>query len=224
MQGRFGSYSMVYDVFDLGNTLVEDAESIKLLSNLDILSFPEINVYKQEVEDGYEMVESSSGETQQLCQFISIMSAIEQNSLVLIDEPENSSHPNWQMSYIDWLQQIFHNYWNCHFIIATHSNFLLTDMNPEWSKIVALNKEEGRLIDIADDVNTYCWSTDDILYRVFQVRTTRNRAFESDAINFYRLISDGKKNSQEARILYTRLSQYVLPGDDPLLKLIKMGE
>lgn len=224
MQGRFGSYSMVYDVFDLGNTLVEDAEAIKLLSNLDILSFPEINVYKQEVEDGYEMVESSSGETQQLCQFISIMSAIEQNSLVLIDEPENSSHPNWQMSYIDWLQQIFHNYRNCHFIIATHSHFLLTDMNPEWSKIVALNKEEGRLIDIADDVNTYCWSTDDILYRVFQVRTTRNRAFESDAINFYRLISDGKKNSQEARILYTRLSQYVLPGDDPLLKLIKMGE
>lgn len=224
MQGRFASYSMVYDVFDWDNTLVEDAEAIKLLSNLDILSFPEIKVYKHEGRDGYEMVESSSGETQQLCQFISIMSAIEPNSLVLIDEPENSSHPNWQMSYIDWLQQIFHNYRDCHFIIATHSHFLLTDMNPEWSKIIALNKEDGRLIDIADDVNTYCWSTDDILYRVFHVRTTRNRAFESDAINFYRLISDGKKSSHEAKTLYTRLSQYVLPGDDPLLKLIKMGE
>lgn len=222
--GRFGAYSMVYDVFDLDNTLVEDAEAIKLLSNLDILSFPEIKVYKRETEDGYEMVDSSSGETQQLCQFISIMSAIEPGSLVLIDEPENSSHPNWQMSYIDWLQQIFHNYNDCHFVIATHSHFLLTDMNPEWSKIIALQKEEDKLIDIANDVNTYCWSTDDILYRVFHVRTTRNRAFESDAINFYRLISDGKKNSQEARMLYTRLSQYVLPGDDPLLKLIKMGE
>ena len=79
-------------------------------------------------------------------------------------------------------------------------------------------------IDIADDVNTYCWSTDDILYRVFHVRTTRNRAFESDAINFYKLITEGKKNSQEAKMLYSRLSKFVLPGDDPLLKLIKMGE
>ena len=188
------------------------------------MTFPEIKVYKQYVNDGYEMIESSSGETQQLCQFISIMSAIEPNSLVLIDEPENSSHPNWQMSYIDWLQQIFHNYSDCHFVIATHSHFLLTDMNPEWSKIVALQKEDNRLIDIADDVNTYCWSTDDILYRVFHVRTTRNRAFESDAINFYKLITEGKKNSQEAKMLYSRLSKFVLPGDDPLLKLIKMGE
>ena len=224
LQGQFGSYSIIYDVLDWNNTLVEDAEAIKLLTNLDILTFPEIKVYKQYVNDGYEMIESSSGETQQLCQFISIMSAIEPNSLVLIDEPENSSHPNWQMSYIDWLQQIFHNYSDCHFVIATHSHFLLTDMNPEWSKIVALQKEDNRLIDIADDVNTYCWSTDDILYRVFHVRTTRNRAFESDAINFYKLITDGKKNSQEAKMLYSRLSKFVLPGDDPLLKLIKMGE
>lgn len=224
LQGQFGSYSIIYDVLDWNNTLVEDAEAIKLLTNLDILTFPEIKVYKQYVNDGYEMIESSSGETQQLCQFISIMSAIEPNSLVLIDEPENSSHPNWQMSYIDWLQQIFHNYSDCHFVIATHSHFLLTDMNPEWSKIVALQKEDNRLIDIADDVNTYCWSTDDILYRVFHVRTTRNRAFESDAINFYKLITDGKKNSQEAKMLYSRPSKFVLPGDDPLLKLIKMGE
>ena len=224
MQRVYGTYSMIYDVFDWNNTLVEDAQAIKLLSNLDILSFPEIKVYKREVDEGYELVQSSSGETQQLCQFISIMSTIEPNSLVLIDEPENSSHPNWQMSYIDWLQNIFREYRDCHFVIATHSHFLLTDMNPKWSKIVALQKNDDNLVDIADDVNTYCWSTDDILYRVFHVRTTRNRAFESDAMNFYKLISDGKKNTMEAKQLYSKLSQYVLPGDDPLLKLIKMGE
>ena len=119
---------LVYDVFDERNMLLEDAETIKLLSNLDILSFPEFKVYKKESQDSYDFMNSSSGETQQFCQFISIMSAIEHNSLILIDEPENSSHPNWQMNYIGWLQKIFREYRDCHFVIATHSHFLLTDM------------------------------------------------------------------------------------------------
>ncbi|MCI6828239.1 MAG: hypothetical protein MR924_03070 [Prevotella sp.] len=68
---------IVYDVFDINNTLVSDADVIKILSNLDILSFPEFKVYKANLNEGYDFVESSSGETQQLCQFISIMSVIE---------------------------------------------------------------------------------------------------------------------------------------------------
>lgn len=213
---------IVYDVFDPNNTLVFDADVIKILSNLDILSFPEFKVYKNNVHQGYDFVESSSGETQQLCQFISIMSAIEDNSLVLIDEPENSSHPNWQMNYIGWLQKIFKSYRSCHFLIATHSHFLLTDMRPEWSSIIALNKTENGLQNIAEGVNTFCWSTDDILYRVFHVRNTRNRAFEDDIMRLYTLIEDGKKSSKEAKEIAKVLNGYVLPGNDPILKLLDL--
>lgn len=39
-------------------------------------------------------MDSSSGETNLLCQFIGILSAIQEDSLVIIDEPENSAHPN----------------------------------------------------------------------------------------------------------------------------------
>ena len=38
---------------------------------------------------------------------------VESNSLILIDEPENSSHPNCQMSYIGWLQKIFKSLIEC---------------------------------------------------------------------------------------------------------------
>ena len=213
---------IVYDVFDLNNTLVFDADVIKILSNLDILSFPEFKVYKANLQEGYDLVESSSGETQQLCQFISVMSVIENNSLILIDEPENSSHPNWQMNYIGWLQKIFHSYRSCHFLIATHSHFLLTDMRPEWSSIIALNRSENGLLNIAEGVNTFCWSTDDILYRVFRVRNTRNRAFEDDIMHLYTLIEEGKKSSKEAKDIANILNGYVLPGKDPILKLLDM--
>lgn len=215
---------ILYDVFDEDNSLVYDSEAIKLLSNLDILSFPEFLVYKKDLNDGYDFVNSSSGETQQFCQFISIMSAIEHNSLILIDEPENSSHPNWQMKYIGWLQKIFTEYRDCHFIIATHSHFLLTDLNPEWSNIIALDKTINGLVNIADGMNTFCWSTDDILYRVFHVRNTRNYVFEDEVMELYSLISNGKKNSNRAKQLHLQLKTYVLPGNDPLLRLIKMME
>lgn len=216
---------LVYNVFDENNTLVDDSEVIRLLSNLDILTFPEFKVYKQGNEKGYDFVDSSSGETQQLCQFISIMSSIESDSLILIDEPENSSHPNWQMSYIGWLQKIFKNYRDCHFLIATHSHFLLTDMQPEWGRIIALDKDGNGLKNIVDEgMNTFCWSTDDILYRVFHVRNTRNSAFENDLYTLYDLLSKENGDVEEIRKLVNKLEQFVLAPGDPLKLIIDSGK
>lgn len=73
-------------------------------------------------------------------------------------------------------------------------------------------------------MNTFCWSTDDILYRVFHVRNTRNYVFEDEVMELYSLISNGKKNSDKAKQLHLHLKTYVLPGNDPLLRLIKMME
>ena len=216
---------LVYDVFDVNNTIVEDYEVIRLLSNLDILTFPEFKVYKQGNEKGYDFVDSSSGETQQLCQFISIMSSIESNSLILIDEPENSSHPNWQMSYIGWLQKIFRGYRDCHFVIATHSHFLLTDMEPEWGTIIALEKDGNGIKNIlTEGMNTYCWSTDDILYRVFHVRNTRNSAFERDLYTLYDMLSKEEDDVERVRELVNKLELFVLAPGDPLKLIIESGK
>ena len=214
---------LVYNVFDDNNTLVNDSEVIRILSNLDILTFPEFKVYKQGNENGYDFVESSSGETQQLCQFISIMSSIESNCLILIDEPENSSHPNWQMSYIGWLQKIFRNYRDCHFLIATHSHFLLTDMEPEWGTIIALDKDGNGIKNISEGMNTFCWSTDDILYRVFGVCNTRNHAFETDIMTLYKLMSDKSDDFVKISRLTEELSAFELPENDPLTEILNQA-
>lgn len=95
-------------------------------------------------------------------------------------------------------------------------------MRPEWSSIIALNRSENGLLNIAEGVNTFCWSTDDILYRVFRVRNTRNRAFEDDIMHLYTLIEEGKKSSKEAKDIANILNGYVLPGKDPILKLLDM--
>lgn len=214
---------LTYEILEDGWRILEDRQAIELLSMLDLLSFPSLRVNKE--DQPYNFEDSSSGETHLLCQFIGIMSDIEHNSLVLIDEPENSAHPNWQINYIGWLKHIFHAYSDCHFVLATHSHFILTDLRPTESDIIALDRsKDGRLEDIARDINTFCWSVDDILYRVFHVRNTRNEVFERQMFRLYRLLEHRNQHREEIRDLYAELSQYVLNADDPLNNLLKMAQ
>lgn len=214
-------YAIEYDIIQ-NDDIICDAEAIDLLSKLDILTFPSIRVYKN--YENYNFMDSSSGETNLLCQFIGILSTIQDKSLIIIDEPENSSHPNWQINYIGWLKDIFREYHSCHFVIATHSHFILTDLQEHNSAIIALEKVDGKLKNIAENLNTFCWSVDDILYNVFHVRNTRNSVFENKMISLYQMISDNNADDEKIEVLIKELETYKLTNDDPLNKLINIAK
>lgn len=208
---------------------VEDVERIKqmrepllLLQKIGLLTAPSLTFYKQ--QDSFDFQEASSGENNLLCQLLSIMSNIRDNSIVLIDEPEQSCHPNWQINYIHWLRKIFKKYSDCHFIISTHSHFLLSDLNPEESSLMILSRDkDGKVVSEDFGDTPYCWSSDDILYRVFKVRNTRNYVFESRMMKLYDLLSS-KANEDEVTSLVSELKRYALNEDDPLYRLLKMAE
>ena len=120
------------------------------------------------------------------------------------------------------VKEIFKKYNSCHFIIATHSHFILTDLQVHSSSIIALEKTNGKISNIAENLNTFCWSVDDILYNVFHVRNTRNSIFENKMIRLYKLLSDKDENYGEIKILIQELEQYKLSEDDPLNKLLNI--
>ena len=217
-----GRQLLKYDLLEDDSKVREDRNGLKVLTSLDLLSYPTLKVYKS--NDEYTFDQSSSGESSLLCQMVGIMSDIEPNSLVLIDEPENSAHPNWQISYIRWLKNIFMQYYNCHFVISTHSHFMLTDLEPESSDIVALEKKDGIVRDVSDGVNTFNWTVDDILYRVFHVRNTRNYVLESKMLELYRMVSGRSSEKQRLEKLMEELSHYQINKEDPLLKLLSMAK
>lgn len=64
---------------------------------------------------------ASSGEQCLLVMILGIAGHIQANSLILIDEPEISLHPSWQSRFMDLIIDTFKKYYDCHFIIATHS-------------------------------------------------------------------------------------------------------
>lgn len=56
----------------------------------------------------------SSGEKHMIFAFTGVLSSIEPKSVILIDEPEISLHPEWQIQYVSLLKKIFKKYDGCH--------------------------------------------------------------------------------------------------------------
>lgn len=167
-------FHLRYDVMDPQSGFANDGRAIKLLSRMGILTYPSIHVHKG-AED-YLFEDSSSGETQLLCQFIGVLSELHNYSLVFIDEPENSCHPEWQMAYINWMKAIFKKYSTSHIIIATHSHFILSNLEPNDSMVVSIERKDGSLNGI-ETVNPYGWLSDEVLEEVMQMRNLKNRKY-----------------------------------------------
>ena len=220
---------LIYSIHE--NSFKDEWSAIQLLSQLDILSYPRIRVYKKasksENYNSFLFEDSSTGETSLLCQFINLLSRIQQHSLILIDEPETSSHPNWQIHYIDWLNDIFSRFYTCHFVLSTHSHFLLSELEEGNSAIVALSKNDktGEIENMTAELNTFGWSTDDILYEVFNIRNRRNEALARDLEHAMQLIDNGRPVSEEEKQVLLQRFKNVYQGErDPLGRLIKEFE
>ena len=173
----------------------EDIQMIRHLENLDIINIDGIKINKS--NSSLSIQDLSSGEYHLLITLIGIFASIEKDSLILIDEPEISLHPNWQMRYISFLKDVFAKYASCQFIITTHSHFLVSDLEGKSSAVIALIKdpetnevEAQRLADI----DTFGWSAEQVLLDVFNVPTTRNYYVADRVGEILDLISMPDKN------------------------------
>jgi len=187
------------------------------LNSLDLISFPQLSLERR--AQSVDINEISSGEYHILMSFIGIYASINHNSLILIDEPEISLHPNWQMRYISYLKEIFKEYQSCHFIITSHSHFFASDLDGRHSSIIGLKRDildKIEKVDLPKDLNTYGWSAEDILYKIFSVRTTRNYYMEVDIRKLLHSISEKEKNKSELKEIINRLNLVKLNDQDPL--------
>lgn len=219
-KGRYGESTIAnYDLMQNAWEFQRDAAALKTLTQLDLVSFPSINVVKKNIPYGFE--NSSSGEAHLLCQFIGIMADIRPGSLILIDEPENSSHPDWQMNYVGWLKKIFKEYWDCHFIIATHSPLILANLKASESTIVRLKRNE--LNHITDEggmeMGCYSWTVDEILQDVMEMKSSRTAEFKSAMTEFEKALDDDSKG--RAKEAYKKLLGLIKPGNE-LLELLRI--
>lgn len=166
--------------------------------------------------------ELSSGQWNWLSSFGGLAVELRENSLILVDEPENSLHPNWQRSYMPELYSCLEGFNNCQVIVATHSPLIASGVSPEWGEVRTLkknfeNKDDGETQSVMLP-SVYGWSATDVYDELFKMASTRAPGFVSTANKALESIAGGKVNATDAVRWSAELANSVekLPETDPL--------
>lgn len=95
-------------------------QAFALLRRLDLLNLTSCELRSSEFES-IDVAKTSSGQQQMLCAIFGLATSITPGCLALLDEPELSLHPEWQLKYVDALFKIAQSVQDAHIIVATHS-------------------------------------------------------------------------------------------------------
>lgn len=96
----------------------------------------------------YDVREASSGELNFISSMLGLSAALKPGGLVLIDEPENSLHPEWQRQYVKILSSVMKSKPGSFCVIATHSPIIVPQLT--------LNSQSGvAMIGMGDSENCY---------------------------------------------------------------------
>lgn len=183
-------------------------------------------VYLKNNNTFLELESLSSGEKHIVGLVLSIISESSNSCIILIDEPENSLHPNWQINLITQLDKIMKEIKVvCHFIIATHSPTLFSSLPDNNSSVLIseshISNKEKKYSHRFIEYSPYAWSVESILYQVFEMRTTRNYFVEQDLIIIIDYLKKTNNLNENVKNSYDRLSKIVLSEHDPLSELLK---
>lgn len=165
--------------------------------------------------------DSSSGEKALLLLACSIANKIKNDSVVLIDEPEISLHPEWQENFIELLNAAFKHFKNCHFIIATHSPLVISQLSTKNCYI--LNMDEDEMYSSSDYANR---SSDYQLARLFNTPGNHNEYLNRLCVSLLSSISKhGELNAEQLKDLEFLVNlKPTLNDDDTVKQLIAVLE
>ncbi|MCG3694450.1 AAA family ATPase [Aliarcobacter butzleri] len=117
------------DYIDFNNLNLDDNQLI-LLSKLISNSFLSIELTDTKNRDLFSF---SQGERKKIIEKLILLECFNdgENRLILLDEPDNTLHPNWQKEYINLLVTLLKDKKYIHIIITSHSPFLISDLPKE---------------------------------------------------------------------------------------------
>lgn len=143
------------DLSDSNRKLLRSALILRRSGFLNITDFYVYPMKKERPTKGFpfrnhenriEIDELSSGQLQIIGTVFSLAIMVEDNSLILIDEPELSLHPKWQMEWLGLILSSTKKYKGCHIVVATHSALITADALSRDIQVISLDST----VDIPD--------------------------------------------------------------------------
>lgn len=133
-------------------------------------------------ENGKEMSISklSSGEKQIVFRGSFLLKDKESSkgALILIDEPEISLHPNWQLTVLSFFKKLFTNSsgdQTSQIIISTHSPFIIHNANRNDDKVIVLQKDLTGKTVIPSEAKFFGWSNEKLVQEAFNINHFSNK-------------------------------------------------
>ncbi len=165
-----------------------------------------------------DLLELSSGELSIISGLLGLAAHLTDDALVLIDEPENSLHPAWQLKYVEMLDAIVRHYAGAHYIIATHSPLIVSGA-ASLSPVIARLDQDPIEVDPAMVAEE---SPDATLIKAFDVVTQHNNFIRQLTLEGLTLIETGESGSARALKIAALLSGLLprLEEGDPIRGVI----
>lgn len=184
-----------------------------------VISLSEAKVKSAHDSKPFSIFELSSGEYHMYASLLGLGFGIAESSIVLIDEPENSLHPQWQREFMHAVFSICKDILkNGHLVVCTHSP-LIVGTAVEGSSIVELSKSESQISSVR-----FGASSDELLLSQFGVGSSRNNFVIDTVQRAVSFIERGDFNNIEFLKLIPELEKIreSLTVNDPLTEVINV--
>lgn len=197
---------------------LETRRMLRLGLLVDVFRISKADVTSSKTDEIFSLYDLSTGEFNMLNSILGLGFAAQDNAIVLIDEPEVSLHPQWQVEFIAEIREIFNDYGVSHVIISTHSPLIVSSVTDN-CLIIDLSRN-GEYSE--ERKNLYGASTDEILINHFGLATGRNFFVMDTLQKAVSLIENDKENSSEFMQIIPELKKIkaALSETDPLIEVI----
>lgn len=185
-----GNYEKNFTIDEYSKMLKELHEMKEILSKSSLFM---LDMYDNEIS----FFSLSHGERSILLSNALIYDSIIENKnqevLICLDEPDLSLHPEWQKKYINELIKMFSKIEKkFHFIITSHSPFILSDVSKE--NVVFLEKGK-QVYPFKDGKQTFGANIHTLLSHGFFMKDGLMGEFAKEKINdVYKFLTDGESN------------------------------
>jgi predicted ATPase/5S rRNA maturation endonuclease (ribonuclease M5) len=190
---------------------------IKRFKSAFSFMFPNLELTKVQNFDGHKKVtfeqygndvfleDLSSGEKQIVFRGGFMLKDQQSNKgiVALIDEPEISLHPDWQLKVLEFYKRLFKDEngdQTSQLFVATHSPFIIHNYTRNKDKVIILNKDDAGNITIKEGGSYYGWKTDQMVQEAFKLDNFLE-SNESESI----VITEGKTDATILRSAWEKL-------------------
>lgn len=173
-------------------------QAFSLLRKYDFLSLECCLLYSPSLGKYLNISETSSGQQQMLCALFGLATSVEDDCLVLLDEPELSLHPEWQLKFVDALFELLSNVSNTHTLIATHSPLVVQRASALGADIIQLGEGSSRRSRSTTDQTSV--SIEQALVDVFHTPITDSTHVSNEIFNAIVQGETGDKSQKDAAL------------------------